>query len=174
MISNCDASHSFCLSKVTSAAANDIFGYAIEGTGTGGSKWRWEEGRSAPGNLDLSEVPGSVNTRMTFVKTTGAIKFPGPTVSIVHTLATGTAPTLTSGTGTIAGFDEAGVATLTAGSQTSITIAFGQAYTTNIPICTANDATTAALVTAAPTLTTLVLSGTFGAADKIGWLCKGF
>lgn len=95
-----------------------------------------------------------------------------------HTLGGGTAPTLTAGTGTIAGTDEAGRVTLTAGSQTTITITFATTYTTNIPICSANDETTAAKnpITPQPTLTTLVLTatGTFGATDKISWLCRGY
>jgi hypothetical protein len=91
-----------------------------------------------------------------------------------HLLGAGTAPTLTVGTGTIAGTDDVGRVTLTAGSQTTITITFGTAYTTNIPVCVANDATTVLLVQAQPTLTTLVLNAAFGASDKIGWQCRGY
>ncbi len=95
----------------------------------------------------------------------------------IHTLAGGTAPTLSAGTGTIAGGDEAGRVTLTAGSQTTITVTFGQTYT-NIPACHAQDETTAANnpITPQPTTSALVLNatGTFGAADKISWICHGF
>lgn len=95
-------------------------------------------------------------------------------LKVRHTLGAGTAPTLSVGTGTIAGTDEAGRVTLTAGSQTSITVTFGTAYTTNIPICVANDETTALVVKATPTLTTLVMAASFDASDKITWVCRGY
>ncbi len=91
-----------------------------------------------------------------------------------HIVMGGSTPTLTAGTGTIAGKDVAGRVTLTAGSQTTITVTFAAAWSTNIPICTANDETTALLVQAQPTLTTLVLNASFGAADKITWHCIGY
>ena len=94
-----------------------------------------------------------------------------------HSLASGAAPTLTNGTGTIAGGDEAARITLTAGSQTTVTMTFGTAYST-APVCVAVDETTAANnpVQAQPTTTTVVLNatGTFGAADKIAVKCGGF
>lgn len=89
-----------------------------------------------------------------------------------HYLASGTVPTLTVGTGTIAGADAAGRVTLTAGAQTTLTVTFGTAYVTNVPICIANDETTSMLIQASPTLSTLVLNAVaFGAADLITWIC---
>jgi lysophospholipase L1-like esterase len=155
---------------VNSGASSD-FGIQLKGTGTGGRDWRVEEGRSAAGELDISDCSASCSQRVRF-QSTGAIVFPGPTVSAIHTLAAGTAPNLTTGTGTIAGFDEAGRVTLTAGSQTTITVTFGQTYVTNIPICGAWDNGVPA--TNVATLTTLVITGTFGATDKLTWICKGF
>jgi hypothetical protein len=90
-----------------------------------------------------------------------------------HTLASGTAPTLTTGTGTIAGSDETGRVTLTAAGQTSVAISFGTSYA-NAPACVANDETTAILVQAVASATQLTLNGTFSSADKLTWRCGGY
>jgi hypothetical protein len=96
-----------------------------------------------------------------------------------HNLASGALPTLTTGTGTLdsTAADESGRVTLTAGSQTSIVVTFGTAYT-NKPTCSAEDETSsasAAFVQAVPTTTTLTLNAqsTFGGTDAISWICKG-
>jgi hypothetical protein len=91
-----------------------------------------------------------------------------------HLLAAGTAPTLTVGTGTIAGADGAGRVTLTAGSQTTITVTLGTAFATNIPVCVANNETTSVHVQAVPALGAVQFNAAFGAADKITWHCIGY
>lgn len=90
-----------------------------------------------------------------------------------HTVASGTAPTLSTGTGSIAGSDETGRVTLSAASQTSVVITFGTAYA-NAPACVANDESTAILVQAVASATQLSLNGSFGAADKLTWRCGGY
>jgi hypothetical protein len=90
-----------------------------------------------------------------------------------HTVASGTAPGLTTGTGSIAGSDETGRVTLSAAGQNSVVITFGTAYS-NAPACVANDETTAILVQAVASATTLTLNGSFGSADKLTWRCGGY
>jgi hypothetical protein len=90
-----------------------------------------------------------------------------------HMVASGTAPALTTGTGSIAGADETGRITLAAASQTSVVISFGTSYA-NAPACVANDETTAILVQAVASATQLTLNGSFGSADKLTWRCGGY
>ncbi len=90
-----------------------------------------------------------------------------------HTLASGAAPSLTTGTGAVAGGDESGRVTLSAASQTSVVLTFGTAYT-NPPACVANDESTLTLVQAVASTTTLTLNGSFGSADKITWRCGSY
>lgn len=97
-----------------------------------------------------------------------------------HILASGTAPTITSGFGTspaITGADESATVTIgTGGIATTGTVTFGTAYTTNIPNCIANDNTTILATQSAPTLTTVVITAAtpWTAGDKIAILCKGY
>lgn len=90
-----------------------------------------------------------------------------------HTIASGTAPALTTGTGSIAGSDETGRVTLSAAGQSSVVITFGTTYT-NAPACVANDESTAILVQAVASTGTLTLNGSFGSADKLTWRCGGY
>jgi hypothetical protein len=90
-----------------------------------------------------------------------------------HTVASGTAPTLTTGTGSIAGSDETGRVTLSAAGQSSVVLTFGTAYAT-APACVANDESTAILVQAVASTTTLTLNGSFASADKLTWRCGGY
>jgi len=90
-----------------------------------------------------------------------------------HTVASGGAPSLTTGTGSIVGSDEAGRVSLLGAGQTSVVITFGTAYA-SAPACVANDEGTAILVQAVASATTLTLNGSFGSTDKLTWRCGGF
>lgn len=101
-------------------------------------------------------------------------------LTLRHSLAQGTAPTIGSGFGTspsIAGRDEATRVTVGTSPGSTGVITFGTAYTT-APVCSANNETTTTVVlTTTPTttqVTVTVVSGTLIAADKIGVLCRGF
>jgi hypothetical protein len=96
-----------------------------------------------------------------------------------HTLASGTAPSITSGFGTapaIAGADGAGRLTVgTGGTSATGVITFGTAFST-APACVANDESTIKLVQATATTTTLTLTAAaaFTAADLLTWNCTGY
>lgn len=105
-------------------------------------------------------------------------------VGVRHSLARGTAPTISSGGGgtssAIAGSDEAGRVTVGTSIATgSIVVAFGTAYA-NAPPCTATDETNAPtiVVTCVATTTTATLTsysrttglaGNFTASDLVSW-----
>jgi hypothetical protein len=57
-------------------------------------------------------------------------------------------------------------------SSNTATVTFPQAFT-NVPICVATDFTTAQLVKAAPTVTTVVITDTVGASDVVQYFCVG-
>lgn len=98
-----------------------------------------------------------------------------------HALAGGTAPTIASGFGTgstITGHDESMRIVLGTAPGTGGVVTFGTAYTTNAPVCYANDETTLGIIIqASPTTTGATITATFGAVlagDSIGITCKGF
>jgi hypothetical protein len=96
-----------------------------------------------------------------------------------HTLASGAAPTITSGFGSspaIAGSDAGGRITVgSGGSATTGAITFGTTWAT-APACVANNETTTLLLKATATTTTLTLASAtaFTAADKLTWICIGY
>lgn len=93
-----------------------------------------------------------------------------------HVRGTGTAPTVGGSCGTspsIVGTDLGGKLTTGTVAPTSCTITYARAYT-NAPSCAANNETTANLVKAISTTTTLILSGTFVASDVLTWICVGY
>lgn len=94
-------------------------------------------------------------------------------------IAGGTAPTVSScGTSpTIAGYNEAGRVTVgTGGSATSCTVTFGGTAWVTAPACTVQNESTALLMTAVATTTTLTIAAAtpFGASDKLAFLCQGY
>ncbi len=98
-----------------------------------------------------------------------------------HTLASGSAPTVADtsaascGTtaATIAGSDGAHRITVGTVGGTSCTVTFGTAWTT-APSCIATNETTANLLRATASTTTVIVAGTMVAADKLAVLCVGY
>lgn len=74
----------------------------------------------------------------------------------------------------IAGKDQAATITVGATSGTSCTVTFGTAWSVNVPACTASTNGTSTVTSVTPSLTTVVIAGTFTAGDKIGYICLGY
>ena len=91
-----------------------------------------------------------------------------PTVAGTTSNACGTTPPA------IAGKDQAGTVTVGATSGTSCTITFGTAWSVNIPACVASQNGTSTITSVVPSLTTLVIGGTFTAGDKVAFMCLGY
>lgn len=101
-------------------------------------------------------------------------------LTLRHSLANGTAPTIASGFGTgstIAGRDEAMRITLGTTPGTGGVVTFGTAYT-NAPVCSAVDETTLTVtLTTTPTTTNVTVTSVAGvilASDKIGIICRSY
>lgn len=98
-----------------------------------------------------------------------------------HIIAGGTTPGVSNtsanscGTtaATIVGKDNAGEVTVGATAGTSCTITFGTAFT-NAPACTTTNETTANLLRATSTTTTVILAGTMAGGDKLAYICIGY
>lgn len=74
----------------------------------------------------------------------------------------------------IAGKDQAATITVGGTSGTSCTVTFGTAWSVNIPACVASQNGTSTIASVVPSLTTVVIAGTFTAGDKIGLICLGY
>lgn len=77
-----------------------------------------------------------------------------------------------TGTQTIAGNDNAGKVTVIGSAGTSCTVTFATAFV-NAPSCTVTNETSAALVRATSTTTTVVLAGVFAENDVLAYVCLG-
>ena len=149
--------------------------------------------------LDNVNMTGNVGTAYTPGGSTGLVEYnnagafggitgsswDGTTLTlpksvIAHIIGGGTAPTVAdtsanscgSGTETITGHDNGGKVTVIGSGGTSCTVTFGAAFTA-APGCSATNETTAALVRATSTTTTVVLAGTFLQNDVIAFTCIG-
>ncbi len=92
-----------------------------------------------------------------------------------HLKTTGTAPTVTacgSSPGAVAGTDVNGRVTIGTSASSSCTVTFAVAYAT-APVCTVVDETAATALKAAPTTTTIVITG-MADSDHIAWICLGY
>ena len=49
---------------IQSSAANDVFGFRMQGTGTGGRDWRMEQGRSTPGQFNITDCSAGCAPRL--------------------------------------------------------------------------------------------------------------
>jgi len=94
-----------------------------------------------------------------------------------HVEYTGTAPSVTAGTGaTITGNDMAGRVTVGTSPSTTVALTFNASWT-NAPACFAQDETTAVTMRATTISTsavTFTASGTLTASDKVSYSCRGF
>ena len=100
--------------------------------------------------------------------------------NIGHVVFHGSTPTVSSGSAncgtspSIAGNDNVGVVTVGSSTNGSIcTITFANAWTT-APVCMAQDQTTANLLYPVVTTTTVAITGTLTAGDKISYRCFGY
>jgi hypothetical protein len=156
----------------------------------------FESGKSTFGSLAMyawsAGAPQSVGRDLAFARNAAGIAEVnnGTACSTVancrdltlrHLIANGTAPTVADTTmsscgttaATIAGNDMAGKVTVGTVGGTSCTISFGVAWT-NAPACTVTNETTANLARATSTTSTVILAGTFVAADKLAYHCIGY
>jgi len=93
-----------------------------------------------------------------------------------HTESVGDAPAISGscGTGpTLVGNDTAGKVTTGTGVPSSCVLTFSPPYA-NAPACTTTNETTANLLRATSTTTTITLAGTMVAGDVLAYICAGY
>lgn len=132
--------------------------------------------RAATAGVTLAAISSGSNEQLKITgKGTGSVQIG------THLETTGTAPAVSNtsanscGTtaATIVGTDNGGKVTVGAVSGTSCTVTFATAFT-NAPACVANNETTANLLNAISTTTTVILSGTMVGGDVLTYVCMGY
>jgi hypothetical protein len=118
----------------------------------------------------FSMAPGG-----TLASFAGTVKA-GKVQSDGHIVAHNTDVTITSGFGGasfVVGSSTAGRVTVGAGGASSGVLSFTTSYAVNPPSCFVQDETTSNLMRATPSLTTLTITGTMVAGDKVNYWCVG-
>src|SRR6185295_316070 len=131
-------------------------------------------------SLDYGGTEASPVAAISIPITSGNITFGGPPIAPKF-LGNGTAPVVSNtsaascGTtaATLVGTDVAGKVTTGTVGGTSCTVTFNVAWT-NAPSCMVTNETTANLVRATSTTTTVILAGTFVAGDVLAYQCLGY
>jgi hypothetical protein len=143
---------------------------------TNGAAWTFAGSRStgtgAGGSLIFQTSPAAGSTATTQNALVTALTID----SKAHVIHGGSAPAVSGSCGTspsVAGTDSAGKLTTGTVAPTSCTLTFSKAWGT-APSCFAQNETTANLVKAISTTTTVILSGTFVASDVLSYACIGY
>jgi hypothetical protein len=146
------------------SALDPVLGFRVLGS----TSWSLGTDTSDGRKFKLSQTTDAVGTNDTLIVDTGGH------VQWKNAASGGASVGGSCGSGpSISGSDTAGKVTTGTGSPTSCTVTFANAWPV-APACAATNETTANLLRATSTTTTVVLAGTLSAGDVLSYQCVGY